>query len=94
MKRFKRILFFCNFSVNQRTAIEHAISLARQNEVSLTLLAVVKELPASARMAITVIPPQELLEQVVAEQRVNSVPMCGPDYFFPFEKFLALRNQF
>lgn len=32
--------------------------------------------------------------QVVAEQRVNSVPMCGPDYFFPFEKFLALRDQF
>ncbi|MDF7800059.1 hypothetical protein P4C99_11340 [Pontiellaceae bacterium B1224] len=29
-----------------------------------------------------------------AEQRVNSSPMRGPDYFYPFEKFLALRNLF
>ena len=32
--------------------------------------------------------------QVVAEHRVNSTPMCGPDYFYPFGKFLAFRNLF
>ena len=34
------------------------------------------------------------VEQIVAEHRVNSTPMCGPDYFYPFEKFLAFRNLF
>ncbi len=34
------------------------------------------------------------VEQIVAEHRVNSAPMCGPDYFYPFEKFLAFRNLF
>lgn len=32
--------------------------------------------------------------QIVAEHRVNSSPMCGPDYFYPFEKFLPFRNLF
>jgi hypothetical protein len=32
--------------------------------------------------------------QIVAEHRVNSSPMCGSDYFYPFEKFLAFRNLF
>jgi hypothetical protein len=34
------------------------------------------------------------IEQMVAEHRANSTPMCGPDYFYPFEKFLAFRNLF
>lgn len=34
------------------------------------------------------------VEQIVAEHRVNSTPMCAPDYFYPFEKFLAFRNLF
>lgn len=32
--------------------------------------------------------------QVVAEHRANTTPMCAPDYFYPFEKFLAFRNLF
>jgi hypothetical protein len=32
--------------------------------------------------------------QVMAEHRINSTPMCGPDYFYPFEKFLPFRNLF
>jgi universal stress protein E len=50
-------------------AVERAVSLARQNEARLMVLTVVKELPADARMAITAMSPQELLELVINDRR-------------------------
>ena len=69
MKRFKNILLVCNFDAKQRMAVERAVSLARQNEARLTVFTVVKELPADARMAITAMSPQELLELVINDRR-------------------------
>ncbi|WP_456379370.1 universal stress protein [Thiolapillus sp.] len=69
MKRFKNILLVCDFELKQQTAVERAVALARQNESSLTLLSVVREGPANARMAIVFMPIQELLEQMIADHR-------------------------
>ena len=69
MKRFKNILLVCNFDAKQRMAVERAVSLARQNEARLMVLTVIKELPADARMAITAMTPQELLELVINDRQ-------------------------
>ncbi len=69
MKRFKNILVVCDFAVKQQVAIDRASSLANQNEARLTVLTVVKELPADTRMAVTGIPPGKLLERVIDEHR-------------------------
>jgi len=69
MKRFKNILLVCNFDAKQHMAVERAVSLARQNEARLTVFTVIKELPADARMAITIMSTQELLELVINDRR-------------------------
>ncbi len=69
MKRFKNILLVCNFDEKQHMAVDRAVALARQNAARLTVFTVVMELPVDARMAITVMPPQELLEQVINDRR-------------------------
>lgn len=69
MKRFKNILLVADYDAKQQMAVDRAVSLARQNEARLTALTVVKELPADARMAITIMPPQELLVLVIDDRR-------------------------
>ena len=69
MKRFKNILLVCDFEVKQQMAVERAVSLAKQNEAHLTVCTVVRDLPADARMLITVMPPQELFEMVIVDHR-------------------------
>ncbi len=69
MKRFKNILLAAEFDAKQQTAVDRAVSLAKQNEARLTVFSVVKELPADARMAITIMPSQELLELVIEDRR-------------------------
>ena len=69
MKRFKNILLVCNFDAKQQLAVDRAVSLARQNEALLTVLTVVKELPADMRMVITIMSPQELLELEINDRR-------------------------
>jgi len=67
MKRFKNILLVCNFDVKQQIVVDRAVLLARQNDASLTVFTVFRGLPADARVAITVMPPQELLEKMIAD---------------------------
>ncbi len=69
MKRFKNILLVCNFKTKQNMAVERAVSLAQQNEARLTVIAVVKDIPADMGMAITAIPPQELFELVIKDRQ-------------------------
>ncbi|MCF6282657.1 MAG: universal stress protein [Candidatus Polarisedimenticolaceae bacterium] len=71
MNRFKNILLVCNFDVKQHMAVDRAVSLAKQNEACLTVFTVINELPADARMDITIMPPQELLELVINDRRKN-----------------------
>lgn len=69
MKRFKNILLICDFDTKQHMAVDRAVSLARQNKACLTVFNVVKDLPADVRMAITAIPPQELLKLVIKDRQ-------------------------
>jgi len=71
MKRFKNILLVCNFDVKQNRAVERAVSLARQNEAHLTVISVVKELPAHVSMAITIMPPQELVDRALNDRQAR-----------------------
>lgn len=71
MKRFKNILLVCNFDVKQKRAVERAVSLARQNEAHLTVISVVKELPAHVSMAITIMPSQELVDIVLNDRQAR-----------------------
>lgn len=69
MKRFKNILLVCNFDVKHNRAVDRAVSLAKQNEAHLTVFSVVKELPANVGMAITIMPPQELLALAINDRQ-------------------------
>ncbi|MDQ7000650.1 MAG: universal stress protein [Mariprofundus sp.] len=66
MKRFKNILLVADFNAKQQMAVDRAVLLAKQNKACLTVIHVVKELPAE-HMAITVMPPRELFEKVIAD---------------------------
>ena len=50
-------------------AVEHAVSLAQQNEARLMVIAVVKDIPADMGMAITAITPQEVFQLVIDDQQ-------------------------
>jgi len=69
MKRFKNILLACDFKTKQGMAVERAVSLAQQNEARLTVIAVVKDIPADMGMAITAITPQEVFQLVIDDQQ-------------------------
>jgi len=69
MKRFKNILLVCDFDVKQDSAVDRAISLARQNDARLTAITVVKDIPADVGMLITAMTPQEIFELVVNDRR-------------------------
>jgi len=69
MKRFKNILLVCDFKTKQNVAVERAVSLAQQNEARLTVIAVVKDIPADMGMAITAITPQEVFQLVIDDQQ-------------------------
>ena len=69
MKRFKKILLVVEPDAKQQTAVDRAVALVRQNEAELTVMTVVKGLPADCRMAITVMSPQELLARVIDDSR-------------------------
>ena len=69
MKRFKNILLVCNFDAKLHMAEDRAVSLAKQNEARLTVFTVVKGLSAVARMASTLMPPQELHSLVIDDYR-------------------------
>jgi len=69
MKRFKNILLVCNFKTKQNMAVERAVSLAQQNEARLTVIAIVKDIPADMGMAITAITPKEVFQLVIDDQQ-------------------------
>jgi nucleotide-binding universal stress UspA family protein len=77
MKRFKNILLVSDFDAKQQEAVDRAVSLARQNEARLTVFSVVKGLPADARMAITVMPAQELLALVMEDRQAKAAALVA-----------------
>lgn len=69
MKRFKKILLVIEPDTRHQIAVDRAVALARQNEASLTVLTVVKEIPADLRMRIVALSPQEVLARVVDDRQ-------------------------
>ena len=69
MQRFKKILFVADPAVESAAALKRAIALALENQASLTVVGVVRDVPRGARMAITAVTPTELMDSVVSERR-------------------------
>ena len=75
MKRFNNILLVYNSKVKQQSAVDRAVSLARQNSATLTVFTVIKELPSNLIQSMSDIPSQELVELATADHlhRVDSL---------------------
>ena len=69
MKRFSNILLFADAGTDQSAALKRAVTLAKNNQASLTLVDVVDSVPDELQMAITVLTPQELCDIAAAEKR-------------------------
>lgn len=69
MKRFNNILLFCDFDTKYNQAVKRAVSLARHNRAKLTVLSVVKDIPADMAMVITALSPQEIFELTVNDRQ-------------------------
>ncbi len=69
MKRFSNILLFADAGTDQSAALKRAVTLAKNNQASLTLVDVVDSVPDELQMAITVVTLQELCDIAVAEKR-------------------------
>jgi len=69
MKRFSNILLVADTAMEDSAALERAVTLAINNQASLTLIDIVDDVPADLRMAVTAVTPQELHGIVVSEKR-------------------------
>jgi nucleotide-binding universal stress UspA family protein len=69
MQRFKKILFVAEPDLDNATALKRAITLAINNQASLTVVGVVTALPRDMRMAIVAVTPTEMLDSVVDDER-------------------------
>lgn len=69
MKRFSNILLVADEAMEHSVALERAVTLAINNQASLTLIDIVDDVPADLRMAVTAVTPQELHGIVVSEKR-------------------------
>ena len=67
MQRFKNILLVLNPEIEEKTALNKAVSLARQNDARLTLFSVVYEDPDMRRFPESV--GETLLTAVVSDRR-------------------------
>lgn len=69
MKRFSNMLLIWDGEAEHSSGINRAVTLARNNQATLTLCAVIDVIPSELRMASTVITPVELTEIAVAKKR-------------------------
>ena len=77
MQRFKKILFVVEPDVDTSTALKRAIAFAINNQASLSMISVVKELPLNRNMAIVAVTPAELMDSVVAETQDQLADMAN-----------------
>lgn len=69
MKRFSKILLIVDADRDHSVALHRTTTLAKTNQASLTICAVVDTVPAGMQMALTAVTPQELCDIVVTESR-------------------------
>lgn len=71
MKRFSNILLIADEDIDWGTALQRAITLAKNNHATLTVCAVVDDVPAEVKIAAGFIAPQELRDIAVSEKRAE-----------------------
>jgi len=69
MKRFAKILVIADAGADHSAALKCAVTLAKNNQASLTLVDIVDSIPTELQMAITAVTPKELCDIAVAEKR-------------------------
>ena len=69
MKRFSNLLLIADADVEHSAALQRAMALAKNNQATLTVCAIVDAVPAEMQMAITAVTPEELCDIGVAEKR-------------------------
>lgn len=72
MNNFKNILLFIDSKTKSNNILEYVEFLAKKNTIKVTVFSVVEDLPADMRMAITMMPPQQLLEQMLASEQEHA----------------------
>jgi len=78
MKRFKNILLLFDEGARGEAAIERAATLARENRAQLTVVEVIRELPADARRLVSVWRPLLLEDpqELVVRERQEQLAQC------------------
>lgn len=71
MNRFKKILLVFDPKSKTQAAVDHAISLAKENAAHITVLSVLKNLPSDLSMAISVMPAQQLISLAIKERQTQ-----------------------
>ncbi|MDX1757059.1 MAG: universal stress protein [Marinobacter sp.] len=87
MKRFQNILYVVEESVNQDTAIACAVSLARDNQASLTVLDVVPE-PQLSRHVLSAFFPEGIRSRLIVSQQKK---LAG--WVAPYREQLPIRAE-
>ena len=77
MKRFSNILLVADEALENSAAFERALAIARNNQASLTLLAVVDDVSAQMQMASTAVTAEQLHEIAVSEKREQLENIAG-----------------
>lgn len=70
MKRFSNILLVVDESTDYSAAVKRSVTLAKNNQSTLTACAVLDTVPDDMQMAITAVTPAELHDIAVSEKRV------------------------
>lgn len=68
MKSFEHILLVCEAKTDPIAVLQRASALAGHHQAELTVIDVLKELPAELLAAVTTIPPAELQKLAVQER--------------------------
>lgn len=75
MRRFKNILLIYNQNGN---TLERAVSLAKSNQATLTIVDIVKEIPWDMQMLITMKTPQELQDIIIKKHLDKLTQFAAP----------------
>ena len=69
MKRFSNILLIVDERTDYSAALKRGVTLARNNQASLTVCAIVDTVPSEMQMGVIAVTPREVLDIAVAEKR-------------------------
>lgn len=69
MNRFKNILLVFNPELSDEATVSLAVSLARRNHSNLTLISVVEDLPLEARMWVSALSGEGLIERMMKDRQ-------------------------